>query len=57
MTKQQKTIVDKLTQPHLTYGQGVTDCWIYLYCHRGMRDLADEMLEFVADKRGGKEDD
>ncbi len=31
----------------LTYDQGVSDCWSYLYYDRRMKDLADEMLEHV----------
>ncbi len=32
----------------LTYDQGVSDCWSYLYYDLGMKDLADEMLEHIA---------
>ena len=56
MTKQPKTIEDKLNQPHLTYDQGVMDCWDYFYYELGMRDLADEMLDYVANQRGGEEE-
>lgn len=30
-----------------TYDDGVSDCWNYLYYELGMKDLADEMFEFV----------
>jgi len=30
-----------------TYDDGVSDCWDYLYYELGMKDLADEMFEFV----------
>jgi hypothetical protein len=42
---------DKLYQPYLTYKQGVMDCWNYLYYELGMKDLAEEMLDYVCDQQ------
>jgi hypothetical protein len=42
---------DKLNQPYLTYKQGVMDCWNYLYYEIGMKDLADQMLDYVCDQQ------
>lgn len=42
---------DKLHQPYLTYKQGVMDCWNYLYYELGMKDLAEEMLDYVSNQQ------
>ena len=47
MTEQE----DKLNQPYLTYEQGVMDCWNYLYYEFGMKDLADQMLDYVSNQQ------
>jgi hypothetical protein len=51
MTNQQNPISKKLYQPYLTYEQGVMDCWNYLYYELGMKDLADQMLDYVCDQQ------
>lgn len=59
MTEPRNPIKEKLTQPYLTYGQGVMDCWNYLYYGIGMKHLADQMLDYVSNQQenalmGGK---
>lgn len=39
------SMIEKETKTH--YDRGVTDCWNYLYYELGMKDLADEMFDFV----------
>jgi endonuclease YncB( thermonuclease family) len=36
------------------YNRAVTDCWNYLYYHRGMKDLAEEMYDFVHNQQEDK---
>jgi hypothetical protein len=57
MTDQQNPISKKLYQPYLTYEQGVMDCWNYLYYELGMKDLADQMLDYVCDQQENDSDD
>jgi hypothetical protein len=47
MSNQETPTKDKLYQPYLTYKQGVMDCWNYLHYELGMKNLADEMLDYV----------
>ena len=35
-----------MTEPK-SYDQGVSDCWNYLYYELGMKDLADQMQEWI----------
>jgi hypothetical protein len=44
---------DKLNQSYITYEQGVMDCWNYLYYELGMKDLADQMLDYVYEQQEG----
>jgi hypothetical protein len=46
---------DKLNQPYLTYEQGVADCWNYLYYELGMKDLADQMFDYVSNQQEDEE--
>jgi hypothetical protein len=41
----------------LTYDQGVSDCWSYLYYDLGMKDLADQMFEHVSNLQEDDSDD
>ncbi len=41
----------------LTYDQGVSDCWSYLYYDLGMKDLADEMFDFIYNQQEDDSDD
>ena len=34
-----------------TYDQGVADCWFYLYYELGMKDLADQMQEWIGQQQ------
>lgn len=45
---------DKLNQ-HYIYKQGLTDCWSYLYYELGMKDLADQMLDYVSNQQEDEE--
>jgi hypothetical protein len=46
---------DKLNQSYITYEQGVMDCWNYLYYELGMKDLADQMLDYVYEQQEEEE--
>jgi len=35
----------------VAYDLAVTDCWAYLYYELGMKDLADEMLDWIPSQR------
>ena len=39
------------------YDQAVSDCWVYLYYELGMKDLANEMEEWVSSQRKAQSDD
>jgi hypothetical protein len=34
-----------------TYDDGVSDCWNYLYYELGMKDLADQMFDYVSNQQ------
>jgi hypothetical protein len=40
-----------------TYDQGVSDCWSYLYYELGLKDVADEMQDWIYNQQQEKSDD
>jgi len=56
MNEKEPPFNKKLYQPYLTYEQGVMDCWNYLYYELGMKDLADQMLDYVCNQQEEEDD-
>lgn len=40
-----------------TYAEGVNDCWSYLYYELRMKDLADEMFDWVYNQQQEQSED
>ena len=40
-----------LSHPDSIYDQGVDDCWVYFYYELGMKDLAEEMRDWIYSQR------
>jgi hypothetical protein len=46
---------NKINEPK-TYDQGVSDCWTYLYYELGMKDIAEEMYDWVVQQQEQSDD-